>query len=653
MSELLVLLAGELRLQLRQPLALLLMVLLPIAVVPGGLVGSEAYMASLLEADAEPRSGERSALQIAATEDFAAWIEAGDALEVVEGALAERGELADGAPLAEVELDAPKVRVRYRSDVARSRTARSRIRSVVKRRSRALIDAALQDAGHDVTSATLLQTEVVDVAPPDAVGGDRLGAILPGLLLFTMLISCVYTALDLITGEKERGTAETLLSTGVDRRAVVGAKALVAMGVTAISGWVGLAALGAAHASGRLDLAHIVGDSGAAALGPAALGVLAFVVGLLAVQLSGVCLVLAAWSPDYRTGSMLSAPLMLAVLVPAGLPMLPAIELTPLLALVPIANVGLACREGLAGALSPGLAVLVLGATALHGAAALFAAWRLLDREESLLAKSGGSGRRQLGFTGTEALALYGTAVLLLWFFGQMAQSLHLIGGMVFTQVGLFAALSLGAVAWLGLPVRRTLSLRRPRALDLLLAVLAGVTAPALGIAVSIAQEPLLPMPSSLLEQMAELMAPDQPLWVPLVVFALLPGLCEEILFRGAILGLLERTLGRHGRIWVVGALFGAFHMVLPRMLPTAAIGVLLGYAAVRSRSLWPAVVLHAIHNATLITTARTLGGSDAEVSAWLLVAGAGAALLCVALMGRSLQADEPAATSEAARGPR
>ena len=52
--------------------------------------------------------------------------------------------------------------------------------------------------------------------------------------------------------------------------------------------------------------------------------------------------------------------------------------------------------------------------------------------------------------------------------------------------------------------------------------------------------------------------------------------------------------------------LFGVFHILsnsaisLDRFLPTMLIGILLGYIAWKSNSIWPGFVLHALHNGTV-----------------------------------------------------
>ena len=72
----------------------------------------------------------------------------------------------------------------------------------------------------------------------------------------------------------------------------------------------------------------------------------------------------------------------------------------------------------------------------------------------------------------------------------------------------------------------------------------------------------------------------------------------EEFIFRGII---LESTRHRFGVIaaWLISSLcFGAAHVMPSQMLPTMAIGLVLGYVYIRSRSLFSGILLHALNNA-------------------------------------------------------
>jgi membrane protease YdiL (CAAX protease family) len=86
---------------------------------------------------------------------------------------------------------------------------------------------------------------------------------------------------------------------------------------------------------------------------------------------------------------------------------------------------------------------------------------------------------------------------------------------------------------------------------------------------------------------------------VPALSMAMLAGVAEEIIFRGAIYRLLEDGFGTLIAIVLSGALFGLLHALNPgaTLASTAAIaveaGILLAAAYLVTRSLWLAIGLH------------------------------------------------------------
>ena len=117
-----------------------------------------------------------------------------------------------------------------------------------------------------------------------------------------------------------------------------------------------------------------------------------------------------------------------------------------------------------------------------------------------------------------------------------------------------------------------------------------------------------------------------RPLWLDLLTFALIPAVCEEVLFRGAILGALIPSLGEQpARAWrhllpmvlLSGLLFGMIHLSWGRMVPTMLLGTSFAVAILRGGSLWTAMAMHAVNNALVVVMVRhghlsflTIGGS-------------------------------------------
>jgi sodium transport system permease protein len=95
------------------------------------------------------------------------------------------------------------------------------------------------------------------------------------------------------------------------------------------------------------------------------------------------------------------------------------------------------------------------------------------------------------------------------------------------------------------------------------------------------------------------------------LAIAVAPGVCEELLFRGLVLHALRGRLGTAAAVVVSALLFGAIHLDFSGSGPTLyrvpfAVAVGVGFALLRLRtgSLVPAMLAHALVNATTFAAA-------------------------------------------------
>jgi sodium transport system permease protein len=85
--------------------------------------------------------------------------------------------------------------------------------------------------------------------------------------------------------------------------------------------------------------------------------------------------------------------------------------------------------------------------------------------------------------------------------------------------------------------------------------------------------------------------------WLPLVLIALLPAVCEELAFRGFILSGLRHS-GHKWRAIIISSLFFAVtHQIFQQSLGAFVLGALIAYLAVQTGSIWPGLSFHAAHN--------------------------------------------------------
>jgi membrane protease YdiL (CAAX protease family) len=125
----------------------------------------------------------------------------------------------------------------------------------------------------------------------------------------------------------------------------------------------------------------------------------------------------------------------------------------------------------------------------------------------------------------------------------------------------------------------------------------------------------------------------DAPLWVAVPVVALLPGLSEELFFRGAF----QRAFGAGAKAIVIsGVAFAAYHVDPHHALAILPVGLFLAWTAARTGTVWVPVIAHVVNNGLAITLTKLSGARSSEpgviTSPWWLVLGGLAMLAAAAL---------------------
>lgn len=95
-----------------------------------------------------------------------------------------------------------------------------------------------------------------------------------------------------------------------------------------------------------------------------------------------------------------------------------------------------------------------------------------------------------------------------------------------------------------------------------------------------------------------------------LIVIAVMAGITEEFLFRGALQRIIERwTPNHHVVIWMAAILFSLFHLQFFGFFPRMLLGAYFGYLLYWGRSIWLPVFAHFINNAVAV-----IGLSDSRL---------------------------------------
>jgi len=102
------------------------------------------------------------------------------------------------------------------------------------------------------------------------------------------------------------------------------------------------------------------------------------------VLFAAALLAVALFAKSHKEAQSYVSPLIVVVILPAMMGMLPGVELNAKLALVPILNLTLACKEMLSGVWHWPQLALIFVSTVVYAGAALAVAVRLFKRESVL-----------------------------------------------------------------------------------------------------------------------------------------------------------------------------------------------------------------------------------------------------------------------------
>jgi sodium transport system permease protein len=228
-----------------------------------------------------------------------------------------------------------------------------------------------------------------NVAPPEKVGGAAIGGLIGYMVILLCMTGAMYPAMDLTAGEKERGTMETILSSPISRTDLVLGKFSLVLSASLATAALSVFSMGVSFWVAQHFKALDFGDTSDPNTMQIKIGVGAalsvFLMALpIAVLFSAALFTIALFAKTYKEAQSYLTPMTFLIIIPAIAAMLPGIELTPKLALVPILNVSLLCKELVASTYHWNYISIIFASTCVYAAAALFIAIKMFQRESVL-----------------------------------------------------------------------------------------------------------------------------------------------------------------------------------------------------------------------------------------------------------------------------
>ncbi len=99
---------------------------------------------------------------------------------------------------------------------------------------------------------------------------------------------------------------------------------------------------------------------------------------------------------------------------------------------------------------------------------------------------------------------------------------------------------------------------------------------------------------------------------VAVLITGVMPGVCEELMYRGFLLTAYERR-GSYRAVVIVAILFGLFHFDIMNLLGPIFLGAVFGYYVIRTDSIFAGILAHFLNNA-IVVVIQYLWGDPSSV---------------------------------------
>ncbi|MCT4561663.1 MAG: ABC transporter permease subunit [Crocinitomicaceae bacterium] len=242
-----------------------------------------------------------------------------------------------------------------------------------------------RDLELDAQKLAPLEISYNNTASDKEMIGKLAGGILPYIFIAFGFIGCMYPAIDLFTGEKERGTIETLLTTPAARWQLLCGK----MGVVVLSGLVASScALLGLYVSIRylgIEIDPKIMEVVNSVLTPGFVVSLLILLLPLVIFFAGVMVPISIYAKSFKEAQSIITPLNIVMVLPAMIGLFPGIELNMTTACIPVINVVLATKEMIAGTLDPVLMTISFSVMLLLAIIAVLVSYRHFDKETNVV----------------------------------------------------------------------------------------------------------------------------------------------------------------------------------------------------------------------------------------------------------------------------
>ena len=496
---------------------------------------------------------------------------------------------------AYIKMEEKKSSINYQiyinSSQENSSNALKRIETVLDKYKRFTIEKTLSEKGLDV-QATLepITYSTVDVAKTEEVAGYFLGQILPFILIIGVLLGSIYPAIDVMAGEKERGTLETLFTLPISNLELVMGKYMAVSLSAIVTAILNILSMG-------LTMAFILVSGGISSqfgfgnfnYGDLVLPIITTLICicLFSMVVSAISMCVCSLAKSFKDAQNYITPLMLIIMIPSYVSMIPNIVLDRVTAVIPVVNISLLIKSVLSFKSDLNLIALVLASNVAFVILAIILLSKMFNSEEILFGNS-----KSFSFlekrsnikkgsipTVSDGVILYAVGLVLLIYVGSLVQIKFGMAGIIMTQF-MIISLPLLFAYYIKADFKEVFSLKVPKLKHVFGSIVLWIGGYILIMIIT-------------------------QLILFLLAIALLPAICEEMFFRGFIFSSFSKSKDKNKSIKLAiicsGVLFGIMHMDFIRIIPTSILGIIFAYSVYKSGSIFVSMLLHFLNNSVAV----------------------------------------------------
>ena len=438
----------------------------------------------------------------------------------------------------------------------------------------------------------------------------EMGSFVPSVIsmVLVMIISsvCFSVAIDVTTSEKEKGTLETILSLPIKKSELITSKYITVFLLSTMAGFLTYISLFCTlfFASDILSMLGVLSIH----INIEILAIYLISIILISLLFSGLLLSVTIFSKNLKEAQNSLYPLELFVTIISMLPMF-GIKASLKLALIPFVNISLLFNNALSSVIDPTFVFLAFLSTIIYAIVLIMIISKLYNQEDVLFNSKALSyikfrnGKSLTTCFSVISSILIALIVLVLgYYFSFMfinSSKYFLLAIMPLTIVlVVFIACIL-----VRLDVINSFKLKGFRIKKIVIYLLIYISTYIISNYILTLTSNLFPNIIKNYEVFESVLTVDN-FWLSILTVALLPAICEELLFRGVIFNAFNKKYGVLVASIISALIFGIYHMNWIQGINAFILGLSFAYIYYKSDSLFVPIIFHFINNliATLMS---------------------------------------------------